>query len=232
METKKTPQADLENKRAIFLQTGFVIVLALLLLAFEWTSSEGKITSLGEIGDLALEEEQIPITRQEEVPPPPPPPPPQVTEVINIVEDDVEIEDEIEIEDTEADQEMQVEIMDVEKEEEEATVFTIVEDMPIFMPEKCKTKEEGELELRKYIATSVKYPEIARENGIQGRVYISFIVNTKGKVTNVKIARGIDPALDKEAIRVIEGLPDFSPGKQRGKAVKVSYTVPINFKLG
>ncbi|MCF8374019.1 MAG: TonB family protein [Bacteroidales bacterium] len=232
METKKTPQADLEKKRAIFLQTGFVIVLALLLLAFEWTSSEGKTNSLGELGNDALEEEQIPITRQEEVPPPPPPPPPQVTEVINIVEDDVEIEDEIDIEDTEADQEMQVEIMDVEEEEEEATVFTIVEDMPIFMPSKCKTKEEGELELRKYIATSIKYPEIARENGIQGRVYISFIVSTKGKVTNVKIARGIDPALDKEAIRVIEGLPDFSPGKQRGKAVKVSYTVPINFKLG
>jgi protein TonB len=231
METKKTPQADLEKRRAIFLQTGFVIVLALLLLAFEWTSSEGKTNSLGQIGDLALEEEQIPVTRQEEVPPPPPPPP-QVTEVINIVEDDVEVEDEIDIEDTESDQEMQVEIMDVEEEEEEATVFTIVEDMPIFMPEKCKTKEEGEIELRKHIATSIKFPEIARENGIQGRVYVSFVVSTKGKVTNVKIARGIDPALDKEAIRVIENLPDFSPGKQRGKAVKVSYTVPINFKLG
>ncbi len=232
MEAKKTPQADLEKKRTIFLQVGFIIVLSVLLLAFEWTSSESKANSLGEIGDIDIEEEIIPITRQEEVPPPPPPPPPQVTEVLNIVEDDVEIEDEIEMEDTEADEEMEVEIMDVEEEEEDATIFTIVEDMPIFMPHKCKTKEEGDLELRKHIAQSIKYPEIARENGIQGRVFVSFVVNQKGKVNNVKIARGIDPALDKEAVRVIENLPDFAPGKQRGKAVKVSYTVPINFKLG
>ncbi|MEA3446812.1 MAG: energy transducer TonB [Bacteroidota bacterium] len=232
METKKTPIADLENKRSIFLQVGFVIVLSTLLLAFEWTSSESKANSLGEMGDQDVEEEIIPITRQEEVPPPPPPPPPQVTEVLNIVEDDVEIEDEIEIEDTEADQEMVIEIMDVDEEEEEATVFTIVEDMPIFMPKKCKTKEEGDLELRKHIAKNVKYPEIARENGIQGRVFISFVVSSKGKVTKVKIARGIDPALDKAAINVIKNLPNFSPGKQRGKAVRVSYTVPINFKLG
>ena len=230
MEIKKAPKADLESKRNVFLQVGFVIVLSLVLLAFEWTSTEGKANSLGEIGNMEIEEEIIPITRQEEVPPPPPPP--QVTEVLNIVEDDVEIEDEIEIEDTEADEEMEVEIMDVEEEEEEATVFTIVEDMPIFMPDKCKTKAEGDVELQKYFVKNIKYPEIARENGIQGRVYISFVVNSKGKVTNVKIARGIDPALDKEAIRVVEGLPDFSPGKQRGKAVKVSYTVPINFKLG
>ncbi len=231
MKTKKTTTADLEKKRSIFLQVGFVIVLSVLLLAFEWTSSESKANSLGEMGDMDLEEEIIPITRQEEVPPPPPPPPPQVTEVLNIVEDDVEIEDEIDIEDTESDQDMEIEIMDVEEEEEEATIFTIVEDMPIFMPHKCKTKLEGEAELRKHIARNVKFPEIARENGIDGRVYVSFVVSKKGKVTNVKIARGVDPSLDKAAMKVIETLPDFSPGKQRGKAVRVSYTVPINFKL-
>ena len=232
METKKTPQADLEKKRTIFLQVGFIIVLSVVLLAFEWTSTENKANSLGEIGDMEIEEEIIPITRQEEVPPPPPPPPPQVTEVLNIVEDDVEIEDEIEMEDTEADEEMEVEIMEVEEEEEEATVFTIVEDMPIFMPHKYKTKDEADVGLRNHINKNTKFPEIARENGIQGRVYVSFVVSSKGKVTDVKVVRGIDPALDKEALRVIKALPDFSPGKQRGKAVKVSYTVPINFKLG
>ena len=89
----------------------------------------------------------------------------------------------------------------------------------------------GEEALRKYIAQSVKYPVIAQENGIQGRVYVSFVVNTKGKVTDVKIARGVDPNLDKEAIRVVNAMPAWKPGKQRGKAVKVSYTVPINFVL-
>ncbi len=89
----------------------------------------------------------------------------------------------------------------------------------------------GEVALRKFIATSVKYPVIAQENGIQGRVYISFVVNTKGKVIDVKIARGVDPNLDKEAIRVVNSMPAWKPGKQRGKAVKVSYTVPINFVL-
>jgi len=232
MNEKKTPQADLEKKRIIFLETGFVIVLAVLLLAFEWTASTSQANSLGEMSALVVEDELIPVTRQEELPPPPPPPKPQVTEILSIVEDDVEIEDEIELEDVEADQDMEVEIIEMDEEEEETSIFFIVEDMPIFMPKKCKTKEEGEVELRKHIAKNIEYPEIARENGIQGKVYISFVVNSKGKVTNVKVARGIDASLDKEAIRVVKNLPNFSPGKQRGKPVRVSFTVPINFKLG
>ena len=232
MEAKKTPQADLEKRRSIFLQTGFVITFALLLLAFEWTSSESQANSLGEMAAVDMDDEMIPVTRQEELPPPPPPPKPQVTEILSIVEDDVEIEDEIEIEDVEADQDMEMDMVDMEDEEEEATVFFIVEDMPIFMPHKCKTQEEGQLELRRYIGKNMDYPEIARENGIQGKVYISFTVSPKGTIRDVKVVRGVDPSLDKEAVRVIKSLPKFSPGKQRGKSVPVSFTVPINFKLG
>ena len=232
METKKAPEVDLEKKRLLFTQVGFIITLALLLLAFEWTSSETQTNSLGEMAAADIEDEMIPVTRQQEVQPPPPPPRPQVTEILNIVEDDVEIEDELEVEDAEADQDMEVEIVDMEEEEEDIETFFIVEDMPIFMPEKCKTEEEGKLELQKYLAANTKYPNIARENGIQGKVYVSFVVNSKGKVTKVKIARGVDPALDKEALRVVKSLPNFSPGKQRGKPVRVNYTVPINFKLG
>jgi len=232
MEAKKSPNVNLEKKKLLFTQIGFIITLALLLLAFEWTSSEEQANSLGEMAAMDIEDELIPITRQLEAPPPPPPPKPQVTEILTIVEDDVEIEDELEVEDAEADQEMEVEIVDMEEEEEEISIFTIVEDMPIFMPKKCKTKEEGEIELHKYIVTHVEYPNIARENGIQGKVYVEFVVNSKGKVTKVKIVRGIDPALDKAAIKVIKSLPAFSPGKQRGKPTRVRYTVPINFKLG
>lgn len=225
MEAKKNPKADLEKLRSVFMQIGLVFVLGVTLLAFEWKSSEGDTGGLGELGDLVVEEEIIPITRQEEIKPPPPPPPPKVTEVLTIVEDDVEIEDEVEIEDVEADQDMEIEIVEIEEEEEEEEpqVFFIVEQMPEF--------PGGELELRKHIATNIQYPEICKENGIQGRVFIQFVVDEKGGVRNVKVMRGVDPALDAEAVRVIKALPKFKPGKQRGKPVRVSYTVPVNFVL-
>ncbi len=102
-------------------------------------------------------------------------------------------------------------------------IFFIVEDMPEF--------PGGDLALRKFIAASVKYPEIAQENGIQGKVYVTFVVGDDGYVKNAKIARGVDPSLDKEALRVVSSLPQWKPGKQRGQAVNVAYTVPINFAL-
>ncbi len=225
MELKKSPKADLEKNKGIYLQIGFVVTLAILLLAFEWTSTKGVSSDLGKLGEMVVDEEIIPITRQEEVKPPPPPPPPKVTEVLNIVEDDVEIEDELEIEDTEADEETEVEMIEIdeEEEEEEQQIFFIVEDMPQF--------PGGDAALQNYIATHVVYPEIAKENGITGRVYVRFVVNRKGKVDKVSIARGVDPSLDKAAVDVIKGLPDWSPGKQRGKPVNVWYTAPINFIL-
>lgn len=150
-----------------------------------------------------------------------------MSDIINIVDDDVELDDELDLQDTEADEnttyDYQQEIAVVEEEEETQEVFFIVEEMPVF--------PGGEEALRKFIAQSVKYPVIAQENGIQGRVFVSFVVNQKGEVTNVKVARPFDPNLDKEAVRVVQSMPKWSPGKQRGKAVKVSYTVPINFVL-
>ena len=225
MEVKKSPKADLENKKTVFMQIGLVVVLAIVLIAFEWSTTDVDASQFDMLEDIEAEEEIVPITRQEEVKPPPPPPPPKVTDVLNIVDDDVEIDEELDIEDTEIDEDTEVEF-DLSLEEEEtddAPVFFIVEEMPEF--------PGGDVELRKYIAQSVKYPVIAQENGIQGRVYVQFVVGTDGKVTQVKVARGVDPNLDKEAIRVVQSMPKWKPGKQRGKAVKVSYTVPINFVL-
>ncbi len=227
MELKKSPKADLENKRNIFIQIGLVISLGLCLLAFEWTTKVEQASSLGTMAEQEVEDEIIPITRQEEVKPPPPPPPPKVVEVLTIVDDDTEIEDELEIEDTEADEETVIDVAPViqaeEEEEEEGQVFFIVEEMPEF--------PGGELALRKFIANAIKYPVIAQENGIQGKVYVNFVVDKNGKVTQARIARGVDTSLDKEALRVVNSLPPWKPGKQRGKAVRVSYTVPINFVL-
>ncbi|WP_339736905.1 TonB family protein [uncultured Sunxiuqinia sp.] len=226
MEPKKSPKADLESKRNIFVQIGFVVALGLCLLAFEWTSKVDQAASLGSVAEQDVEDEIIPITRQEEVKPPPPPPPPKVVEVLNIVDDETEIEDELEIEDSDIDEETAIEVAPVIQEEEEADegqVFFIVEDMPEF--------PGGELALRKFIANAIKYPVIAQENGIQGKVYVNFVVDTDGSITNARIARGVDSSLDKEALRVVNTLPRWKPGQQRGKPVKVSYTVPINFVL-
>lgn len=227
MDLKKSTKADLENKRNVFFMLGLVVALGVTLLAFEWTSKPAKADSLGSVHAQEVEEEIIPITREQEIKPPPPPPPPKVVEVLNIVDDDVEIEDELEIEDTEADDETVIDVAPViateEEEEETAEVFFIVEDMPEF--------PGGDLALRKYIATNVKYPVIAQENGIQGKVYVTFVVGKDGSVYNAGIARGVDPSLDKEALRVVNSLPRWKPGKQRGKPVNVSYTVPINFVL-
>ncbi|RXQ96513.1 energy transducer TonB [Ancylomarina salipaludis] len=226
MEVKKSQKADLENKRGLFLEIGLALTLAIVFLAFEWRVDTSEANVLEAEQEIQAEEEIIPITRQEPVKPPPPPPPaPKVADVLNIVDNDEEIDDELEIEDSEADMDEEVEIQVVEEteEEDEQQVFVIVEDMPEF--------PGGDLELQKWIARSIKYPVIAQENGITGRVYVGFVVNKLGAIENVKIMRGVDPSLDKEAVRVIKNMPKWKPGKQRGKAVKVSYTVPINFQL-
>jgi len=216
MEPKKNPEVNLERKRGLFLQIGLVIALLIVLGAFEYKSYEKVAYNLGSLNLDDLEEEIIPITKQELKPPPPPPPPP---EVIEIVEDEVEIENEIEIEDTESDEDEAIEI----EEEDDEEFFMVVENMPEF--------PGGDLGLMKYIQKNIKYPAIAKEYNITGKVYISFIVDKTGSVINVKVVRGVDKNLDAEAVRVIKSLPKYKPGKQRGKAVRVMFTVPINFTL-
>jgi len=216
MEPKKNPEVNLERKRGLFLQIGLVIALLVVLGAFEYRTYEKIAYNLGALSLDDLEEEIIPITKQEIKPPPPPPPPP---EIIEIVEDDVEIKDEIEIEDTESDEDEEIEII----EEDDDEFFMVVENMPIF--------PGGDLGLMKYIQKHVKYPAIAKEYNITGKVYVSFIVDKSGSVTNVKIVRGVDKNLDAEAMRVVKSLPKYKPGKQRGKAVRVMFTIPINFTL-
>jgi protein TonB len=216
MEPKKNPEVNLERKKGLFFQIGLVLALVIVLGAFEWKSYEKVAYNLGQLSMDDLEEEIIPITKQEVKPPPPPPPPP---EVIEIVEDEVEIENEIEIEDTESDEDEEIEI----EEEDDEEFFMVVENMPEF--------PGGDLGLMKYIQKHVKYPAIAKEYNITGKVYVSFIVDKSGSVTNVKIVRGVDKNLDAEAMRVVKSLPKYKPGKQRGKSVRVMFTIPINFTL-
>ena len=227
MEIKKTPKADLENKRDLFILLGLVISLGIVLMAFSLNNKVKSANSLGDLSTQAIEDEVIPVTRAEEVKPPPPPPPPKVIEVLTIVDDNTDIKDDFELESSEANDATIIDAVPVINTEENSSeaeeVFVVVEDMPMF--------PGGEQALRKWIPDHIKYPVIAAENGIQGKVYVQFVVDKDGSVTNAKIARGVDPSLDQEALRVVNSLPKWKPGMQRGKPVRVSFTVPINFQL-
>ena len=228
MEVKKSEKASLGNKRLLFTEIGFVLALLIVYGAFEY-SSKDKQTKVLEADVVAVEEEElIPITQ--ETPPPPPETPqiPVLSDNIDIVDDDLQVEDTIlNLED---DANLGVEIKEyveqVEEEEieEEAIPFQLVEQKPGFMGGDANA-------FSKWVNERLQYPEIAKENGIQGRVLLQFVVGADGKVSNVKVVRGVAPALDKEAVRVVQSSPKWTPGKQRDRAVKVTYTFPVIFQL-
>lgn len=224
MDVKKSPKAKLEDKRMLFLLMGFVMVLSLLYIGLEWTNSEVKVYDVAN-SDFLLEDEIEIQTTQEELPPPPPPPVPDVIEELNIVEDDVKTET-IKI-DTEDNKDKIVISAPVAAptvvEEEDNVVFQVVETMPTF--------PGGDQALFKFLSDNIRYPVIAQENGIQGRVICQFVVNRDGSIVDVEVVRSVDASLDREAIRVIKTMPKWTPGKQRGKAVRVKYTLPVNFRL-
>lgn len=237
MEPKKNPKSDLEKNKRMFFEVGLVVALALVLTGLNWKSYDESEFELGELNLDEIEEEIIPVTEQQK-PPPPPPPPPKAPEVIEVVEDDEEIEEEIEI-DTEADQDTEIEIMEQPEENiQEEQIFTVVENMPT-MPgcEDKKSKMEKDQcttqKIFQHLASVQKYPQMAKEAGIQGTVFVSFVIGKDGDVSEVEVLRGVSggKALDKEAVRMIKSLPSFNPGQQRGKPVKVRYNLPVRFTL-
>ena len=225
MEEKKSPKANLENKKLMFIQIGMIISLLIAWLAFEHKTYDKREIDPSLLRQTeVVEEEMVEITKQEEQKPQPVEVPKQTTQ-LEIVQDDVEVED-IEINAEVDQQEVIEEYVPVEVEEEEVQeqeIFQIVEEMPSY--------PGGEQKLMEYVAKNIKYPQIARETGIQGRVFVGFVVEPDGSVSNVKVLRGIGGGCDEEAMRVVKSMPKWKPGKQRGKAVRVSYMLPVNFKL-
>lgn len=228
MEIKKNDNVNLEKRKGIFFQLGLVISLSLCLIAFEWTTG-GKGGNAFDMGnDQIIEEEMIPITEMEQQQPEIPPEIPKVTEMFEIVEDDIIIENEILFEDDETSFDDEVAMYDFnvgeEEEEMEEEIFVVVEDMPTF--------RGGDVnKFRDWVQKRVKYPQIAAENGIQGKVFIMFVVEPDGTVSNVNIMRGIDPALDNEAIKAVKNSPKWVAGKQRGAPVRVRFSITVNFQL-
>jgi periplasmic protein TonB len=227
MDVKKSKKASLEDKKSLFLLMGFVMVLSLIYIAFEWTKTE--VTVYQNENTTAQAEEEIEIVQTaQEVAPPPPPPAPEIVEVLNVVENDVKVESvDINTEDTK-DKGVDLTVPTTVGtgpvvEEEDNVIFQVVEKNPTF--------PGGDAALFKFLGDNVKYPVIAQENGIQGRVICQFVVNRDGSIVDVEVVRSVDPSLDKEAIRVIKSMPNWIPGMQRNKPVRVKFTLPVNFRL-
>ncbi|MCQ2360662.1 MAG: energy transducer TonB [Paludibacteraceae bacterium] len=228
MEIKKSPKADIEGSKSTSILIGLVVALGILYGAFEWAQNE--ITIYEEALQTAVEEdeEMVEVTFRDETPPPPPPPEPEtvLSDVIEIKENtaDVHTADFS----TEDDKNQRVEIHEVvavqEEEDEEAQmIHVVVEKMPEF--------PGGPEAMNRWLSKNIKYPLLAQENNIQGRVVCQFVVNSDGKIVDVVVVRGVEASLDAEAVRVIKSMPTWTPGKQGGKNVRVKYTLPIRFKL-
>lgn len=230
MEVKKSEKASLENKRLLFTEIGFVVALIAIYFAFNWSSTEKEVATLEtEVANVEVED-MVPITQ--ETPPPPEAAPkiPILSDQIDVVDDNIKVDDNM-FQNLEDDANSGVEIMDYiesapeeEKVEEEAIPFQLVEEKPSFNGGDAN-------EFSKWVNSKLVYPEIAKENGVQGRVTLQFTVNADGTVSNVKVLRGVDSSLDKEAVRVVSSSPKWKPGKQRDRAVKVTYTFPVIFQL-
>ena len=230
MEIKKSPKANLENKKFLFMELGLIAALLIVLGAFEWSTTETSVSILEEETAVVIEEESVPITQEEQLPPPEVPKEPVMSDIIDIVDDDIKVEDNFLIS-TEDDASLGVEIKDyvVEQQEEEVVEedeipFAVVEQKPSFQGGDANT-------FTKWVYGKIVYPEIAKENGVQGRVTLQFTIETDGSVKNVKVLRGVDSSLDKEAARVVASSPKWTPGMQRNKPVRVKYTFPIVFQL-
>ena len=233
MQPKKNPEADLNKNRNLYFVIGLTLVLASTWAAVEYKTYDRQLNFDG-VNMLEDDEDDIPITEQLKTPPPPPPPPPPAPEVIEIVEDEEEVEETV-IESTESDEEMIIEDIVVEDDFEDIDVpFAVIEDVPIFPGCERVAKSQRRTcfqdQMNKHIRKNFRYPDIAQEMGIQGRVYVNFIISKDGSITNIRM-RGPDKNLENEAARIIGRLPKMTPGKQRGRAVRVPFSIPITFRL-
>ncbi len=235
MQPKKNPKVDLSKNSSLYFVIGLALILFFTWQAIEWKTYEKSLYDYEALNVEEDDDEEIPITEQIKTPPPPPPPPP-APEIIEVVEDEEEVEETV-IESTETDEDEIVEVEEVEIEEEFEDVdvpFAVIEDVPIFPGcEKVKKSERRDCfqeQMNKHIRKNFRYPEIAQEMGIQGRVYVNFIIAKDGQITNIRM-RGPDKNLEKEAERIVSKLPQMTPGKQRGRPVRVPFSIPITFRL-
>lgn len=235
MQPKKNEKADLSKNSSLYFVIGLSLILLISWQAIEWKTYDKSFYGYEALDVEEDDDEEIPITEQLKTPPPPPPPPPPAPEVIEVVEDEEEVEETV-IESTETNEDEIVEVVEVIEEEfEDVDVpFAVIEDVPIFPGCEKVAKSERrncfQEQMNRHIRKNFRYPEIAQEMGIQGRVYVNFIIAKDGSISNIRM-RGPDKNLEAEAQRIISKLPQMTPGKQRGRAVRVPFSIPITFRL-
>ena len=225
MEVKKSPKADLENKRSMFVMIGFVLALGFTYICFEWTNTEVTVHEVESTFINQGEEEIIPQTTQIETPPEVIEKPKEIVQqVLKVVSDEVETTSTVEIAEESTEEAIEFTPMEVQEgEEDEEEIFQVVEKVAGF--------PGGQAKLMEFLRKELVYPQIAIDNNVQGRVIVQFVVNKDGSIQDVKVARGVDPVLDEEAIRVVKKMPKWIPAEQRGKTVRSRFQLPVMFKF-
>jgi len=225
MELKKTPKADLQNKRGLLLEIGLVISLLLVIIAFAYTPKEHRIEQM-EQEVVVVEEEMVEVTRQDQKPPEAPKKTEMkvIADMLSIVKNDTKITTEVDFTEFDEDTEI-VQVVEVKEEE-------IKDDEPFITAETMPSFQGGTInDFRNWVQGKVKYPQIAQENGIQGRVVLQFVIERDGRLTNIVVLQTPDRSLSEEAIRVLNQSPKWAPGKQRSQTVRVKYTLPVDFRI-
>ena len=225
MEIKKNPKADLQNKRGLLLEIGLVVSLLLVIAAFSYTPQEKHVEKI-DLQTAIVEEQIVEITRQDQKPPEPPKKVEVkvIADLLQVVTNDTKITTEVDF--AEFDDETEF-IQTVEVKEE-----VIEDDQPFLIAETMPSFQGGDLNtFRNWVQQNVKFPQIALENGIQGRVVLSFVIEKDGRLTNIQVLQTPDRSLSDEAIRVLSKSPKWSPGKQRNQVVRVKYTLPVDFRV-
>ena len=225
MEIKKSPKADLQNKRGLLLEIGLAVALAIVIGAFAWTPKEHRIEKV-DLNYAPIEEEITEITRQDQKPPEPPKKVEVkvIADLLQVVTNDTKIETSMTFDEFDEDAEVFQEVEVVEEEIVDDEPFLIVETMPTFQGGDLNT-------FRNWVQSNVRFPQIALENGIQGTVVLSFVIEKDGSLTNIQVLRTPDRSLSEEATRVLQKSPKWTPGKQRNQVVRVKYNLPVVFRV-
>ncbi|MBE6206769.1 MAG: energy transducer TonB [Rikenellaceae bacterium] len=228
MEVKKSPSADLKEWKRIFLLIGLALSLGAVCFAFLWTPEEYKVEAL-DLERAIIEEEEIPITREEIKPPAPQQQKVEVkvfSEILDVVTNDTKVETDMSFDDFADGLDFDVNYVVADDEEE------IIEDAPLIKAEVMPTFQGGDLNtFRQWVQKQLRYPQIALENNITGRVTLQFVIEKDGRLTGIKVLASPDASLSEEAIRVVQSSPKWTPGKQRNQPVRVSFTLPVMFQL-
>jgi protein TonB len=231
MEIKKSDKANLENKKALFIQIGLIVALGVVICAFEHKTYDKKAEDMKLTQVVQQVDETVIQTKQDEPEPPKQEVQQQSTTEFTIVDNNVQLKNEFKIENFEQTDNTSGSVI-IPKVEVATTTEDVSEETTIFQVVEQQASFPGGIgALNQYLAKNIQYPQQARQTGTQGKVYVTFVVERDGSITDIKILRDIGSGCGEEAIRVVKSMPRWQPAKQRGKVVRQQFNLPVNFTL-